>query len=198
MSLIVRRGVDTMNRRLEEVASQSLQRVADVDRDGLVLRLDPLPLLLGVQDLQSSDRLAEEKRDAAQISVAWRVELADLLMNLRRARRIMHVAKMVFTLDVVLVLFDELIFVGEFEYDGEEAEKLDDYFVVAFSAESFDFFDVILQNRRLCTLVVAVELGDVVDLDRVGNSLRESDGLANLLPNQHMDAGTYFLSPAGR
>ena len=198
MSLIVRRGVDTMNRRLEEVASQSLQRVADVDRDGLVLRLDPLPLLLGVQDLQSSDRLAEEKRDAAQISVAWRVELADLLMNLRRARRIVHVAKMVFTLDVVLVLFDELIFVGEFEYDGEEAEKLDDYFVVALSAESFDFFDVILQNRRLCTLVVAVELGDVVDLDRVGNSLRESDGLANLLPNQHMDAGTYFLSPAGR
>ena len=162
-------------------ASQSLQRVADVDRDGLVLRLDPLPLLLRVQDLQSSDRLAEEKRDAAQVSVAWRVELADLLMNLRRARRIVHVAKMVFTLDVVLVLFDELIFVGEFEYDGEEAEKLDDYFVVAFSAESFDFFDVILQNRRLCTLVVAVELGDVVDLDRVGNSLRESDGLANVL-----------------
>ena len=67
------------------------------------------------------------------------------------------------------------------EGDGEEAEKLDDYFVVAFSAESFDFFDVILQNRRLCTLVVAVELGDVVDLDRVGNSLRESDGLANVL-----------------
>ena len=51
MSLIVRWGVDAMDRRLEEVASQSLQRVADVDRDGLVLRLDPLPLLLGVQDL---------------------------------------------------------------------------------------------------------------------------------------------------
>ena len=76
--------------------------------------------------------------------MAWRVELADLLMNLRRARRIMHVAKMVFTLDVVLVLFDELIFVGEFEYDGEEAEELDDDFVVALSAEGFDFFDVVL------------------------------------------------------
>ena len=113
--------------------------------------------------------------------MAWRVELADLLMNLRRARRIMHVAKMVFTLDVVLVLFDELIFVGEFEYDGEEAEKLDDYFVVALSAESFDFFDVILQNRRLCTLVVAVELGDVIDLDRVGDSLSESGWSADAL-----------------
>ena len=71
MSLIVRRGVDTMNRRLEEVASQSLQRVADVDRDGLVLRLDPLPLLLRVQDLQSGNRLAEEKFDASEISVTW-------------------------------------------------------------------------------------------------------------------------------
>jgi hypothetical protein len=144
MGLIIRRGVDAMNRRLEEVASQSLQRVADVDRDGLVLRLDPLPLLLRVQNLQSSNWLAEEKRDTAQVSVAWRVEFADLLVNLRGARRIVHVAKMVFTLDVVLMLFDELVFVGEFENDGEEAEELDDDFVVALSAEGFDFFDVVL------------------------------------------------------
>ena len=144
MSLIVRRGVDTMNRRLEEVASQSLQRVADVDRDGLVLRLDPLPLLLRIQNLQSSNGLAEEMRDTAQVGVTRRVELANLLVNLRRARRIVHVAKMIFTLDVVFVLFDELVFVGEFEDDGEEAEKLDDYFIVALSAEGFDFFDVVL------------------------------------------------------
>jgi hypothetical protein len=114
MSLIIRRGMDAMNRGLKEVASQSLQSVANVDRDSLVLRLDPLPLLLRIQNLQSSNWLAEEKRDTAQVSVAWRVELADLLVNLRRARRIVHVAKMVFTLDVVLMLFDELVFVGEF------------------------------------------------------------------------------------
>jgi hypothetical protein len=144
MGLIIRRGVDAMNRRLEEVASQSLQRVADVDCDSLVLRLDPLPLLLRIQNLQSSNRLAEEKRDTAQVSVTRRVELANLLVNLRRARRIVHVAKMVFTLDVVFVLFDELVFVGEFEDDGEEAEKLDDYFIVALSAEGFDFLDVVL------------------------------------------------------
>jgi hypothetical protein len=133
-----------MNRRLEEVASQSLQSVANIDRDSLVLRLDPLPLLLRVQNLQSSDGLAEEKRNATQVSVAWRVQLADLLVDFWRARRIVHVAEVVFAFDVVLMLFDELIFVGQFENDGEEAQELDDDFVVALSAEGFDLFDVVL------------------------------------------------------
>lgn len=106
MSLIIRRRVNTMDRRLEEVTSQSLQSVADVDRDGLVLRLDPLPLLLRVQDLQSSDGLAEEKRDTAQVGVAWRVELADLLVDFGGARCVVHIAEVVFAFDVVLVVFD--------------------------------------------------------------------------------------------
>jgi hypothetical protein len=59
VSLVVRRRVDAVDRRLEEVASKSLQCVADVDCYCLVLGLNPLPLLLRVQDLQSSDRLAE-------------------------------------------------------------------------------------------------------------------------------------------
>ena len=68
MSLIVRRGVDTMNRRLEEVASQSLQRVADVDRDGLVLRLDPLPLVVDwVPDLERGDGLTEEEGETPEV-----------------------------------------------------------------------------------------------------------------------------------
>ena len=102
-------------------------------------------------------------------------------IELRRTGSVVHISEMILSLDIVLVVFDQLIFVGKLEDDGEEAEKLDDYFVVALSAESFDFFDVILQNRRLCTLVVAVELGDVVDLDRVGDSLSESGWSADAL-----------------
>ena len=71
VSLVIGRRVDAVNGRFEEVPSQSLQRVADVDRDCLVLRLDPLPLLLRVQDLQSGNRLAEEKCDTSEISVTW-------------------------------------------------------------------------------------------------------------------------------
>lgn len=198
MSLIVRRRVNAMNRRLEEVARQSLQRVADVDRDGLVLRLDPLPLLLRVQDLQSSDGLAEEKRDAAQVGVAWRVELADLLVDFWGAGGVVHVAEVVFAFDVVLVVFDELVFVGQFEDDGEEAEKFDNYFVVALSAEGFDLFDVVLQDRGLCTLVVAIEFGDVENLNIIFDGLGESELSAKFLEDQHADVETYCLSPAGR
>ena len=124
VSLVVRRCVDAVDGRLEEVSSQSLQRIADVDSDGLVLRLDPLPLLLRVQDLQSGNGLAEEKCDASKISVTWRVKLADLRVELRRASSVVHVSEMIFSLDVVLVVFDQLIFIGEFEDDGKEAKEL--------------------------------------------------------------------------
>jgi hypothetical protein len=40
------------------------------------------------------------------------------------------------------VVADELVFVGEFEEDCEEAEEFLDDFGVAFSAEGFDFSDV--------------------------------------------------------
>ena len=173
MGLIVRRGVYAVDRRLEEVARQSLQSVADVDRDGLVLRLDPLPLSLRVQNLQSSDGLAEEKRDASQVGVAWRVELTDLLVDFWGAGCVVHVAEVVFACDVVLVVSDELVFVRQFEDDGEEAEELNDYFAVALSAEGFDLFDVVLQDRRLWTLVVAVELGEVVNLNIIIDGLGE-------------------------
>ena len=159
VGLIVWRRVYAMDRGLEEVTRQSLQSVADVDRDGLVLRLDPFPLLLRVQDLQSSDRLAEEKRDAAQVCVTGRVELADLLVQIGRAGCVVHVAEVVFAFDIVLMVSDELVLVGQFENDGKESKELDDYLIVALPAESFDFFDVIVQDRRLCTLVVAIEFG---------------------------------------
>lgn len=44
----------------------------------------------------------------------------------------MHITEMIFSLDVVLVVTHELIFVGEFKEDSEEPEKLFDYFCVAF------------------------------------------------------------------
>jgi hypothetical protein len=198
MSLVVRWRVNAVDRRLEEVARQSLQRVADVYRDGFVLRLDPLPLLLRVQDLQSSDWLTEQERDAAQVGVAWRVELADLLVDFRGAGGVVHVAEVVFAFDVVLVVLDELVFVGQFEDDGEEAEELDDYFIVALAAEGLDLFDVVLQDRRLCTLVVTIEFGDVENLNIVFDSLGESGLSAEDLEDRHAVVETYCLNPAGR
>lgn len=64
--------------------------------------------------------------------MAGAVELADLFVLLWAARGIVHVAQVVFARDVVLVVADELVLVREFEENGEEAEKLLDYFGVAF------------------------------------------------------------------
>jgi hypothetical protein len=49
-----------------------------------------------------------------------------------------HVSEVVLSLDVVLVVAHELLFVGEFEEDGEEAEEFFDYFCVAFLMKSMD------------------------------------------------------------
>lgn len=174
VSLIVRWGVYAVHTRLEVVTSQSLESVADVDGNSLVLRLNPLPLVLRVQNLQSSDGLSEKKRDTAEISVARRVKLADLAVQLWRASLVMHVAEVIFALHIVLVVFDELVFVFELKDDGEETEELHYDEVVTLPAECFDLLDVFLENWRLSTLVVAVEFGEVVDLDVVLDGLGES------------------------
>lgn len=86
----------------------------------------------------------------------------------------MHVTEVVFALDIVLVVFDELVLIRELEDDCEETEELDDDFVVALPAETFDLFDVVLEDRRLSPLMVAIKFGEVVDLDVVLDSLGES------------------------
>lgn len=191
MGLIIGRRVYAMHTRLEIVTSERLKSVADVDGDSLILRLDPLPLLLRVQDLQSSDWLPEKQRDTSEISVSWRVELADLTVQLRRAGGVVHIAEMILALDIVLVLLDELVFVFEFENDGKETQKLHYDKIVTFPAEGFDLFDMVFQERRLGTLVVAIELGKVVDLDVVLYSVGESDGLVANTANNRI--GVYAL-----
>lgn len=51
---------------------------------------------------------------------------------------------------------------------------------MALSTEGFDLLDVILQDRRLCTLVVAVELREVVNLHIVRDSVGESGWSAEI------------------
>jgi hypothetical protein len=84
-----------------------------------------------------------------------------------------HVPEVVFALHVVDVIFDQLVLIGKLEDDGEEAQELVYNFFVALPAEVLDFLDVVLQNRRLSTLVVSVEFGEVVDLDVVDDRFRE-------------------------
>jgi hypothetical protein len=74
--------------------------------------------------------------------MAGAIQVADKFILFGAARGIVHIPQVVFPLDVVLVVADELVFVGEFEEDGEEAEEFRNDFGVAFAAEGFDFGDV--------------------------------------------------------
>lgn len=134
MSLVRGRSMHTVDARLDQSSSQSRERITGVDGDGAVLGLDPLPVALRVEDLQSGNRLAEQKRDGAQVGVAGRVELSNLRVVLGAPGSVVHVAKVVLSLDVVVMFADELVLVGELEENSEEAEELDDYFAVAFLA----------------------------------------------------------------
>lgn len=132
MCLVGRRRVDAVDARLDVAARERREGVARVDRDGAVLRLDPFPAALGVENLQGRDGLPEQQRQRAQVRVPGNVELGQALVLLGAARRVVHVAQVVLALDVVLVVPDQLVLVGELEQDGEQAQELDYYLFVAF------------------------------------------------------------------
>jgi hypothetical protein len=111
--------------------------------------------------------------------VTWRIELADLCVELWRTSSIVHVPEMVFAFHVVNVILDQLVSIGKLEDDGKEAEELIHDFFVALPAEILDLLDVVLQNGRLNTLVVSIEFGKIVDLDVVDDRFRESERSAD-------------------
>lgn len=130
MRLVLRGRVHAVHAALEVPARERAQGVADVHRDGGVLRLDPLPLVLRVQDLQGRDGLAEEQREGPEVGVARHVHAAHLLVLLRAPRRVVHVAQVVLAFLVVEVVLDELLLVLELQEDGEDAEESEEDFLV--------------------------------------------------------------------
>lgn len=187
----------TMDTRLDETTRQSSQGITGVNRDGPVLRTHPLPLALGVEDLQRGNRLAEEKSEGSQVCMAGAIQIAYVFVDFLAARCVVHVAKVVFAFDIVLMVTDELVFVWELEENGEETEEFLDYFRVAFlcllvflsfkyvegvyyPAEVLDFFQVIHQNGGLLSLMVSIELGDVVYLhvilDTISKAIQSAFG----------------------
>lgn len=121
-----------MDTRLDKATSQSRQGITGIDRDGSILRTHPLPLAFGIEDLQCGYWLAEKKSDRSQVCVTGTVQIADLFVFVYAARRVVHVAEMVFAFGFILMIADELVFVWEPEKDGEETEELLNHFRVAF------------------------------------------------------------------
>lgn len=108
--LVRGRSMHAMHARLDVPARQRRQRVARVDGDGRVLRLDPLPLAFRVENLQRTHRLSEQQRYAAQVRMAGAVQLAHFLVVLGAARCVVHVPQVVLALVVVEMVTYELVF----------------------------------------------------------------------------------------
>lgn len=104
--LVRGRRVHAVHAGLDQPARQRSQRVARVDRDGAVLRLDPLPLARRVLDLQRRYRLSEQQRHRAKVRVPRPVQVADQLVLLGAPRRVVHVAQMVLPLYIVQMVPD--------------------------------------------------------------------------------------------
>lgn len=121
-----------MNTRLDKSTRQSRQSITSINSDGPILGLDPFPLTLRVEDLQCCHRLTEQECQGAQVCVSGDVQGAKLLVFFLATGGVVHITEVVFSLDIVLVGANELVFVREFEEDCEEAEELDYDFIVTF------------------------------------------------------------------
>lgn len=76
---------------------------------------------------------------------------------------------MIFAKVVVNMVFDEELLV-DFKKKSKELQQFDNDLGVTLATESLNLFDVVLEHGRLLTLMVAIELGNVVDLDVVCDS----------------------------
>jgi hypothetical protein len=171
--LVIRRSVDAVNARLQVSTSHSRKCITNIDRDGLILRLHPLPLTLRVLDLQRRDRLSVQKGYRPKVCMARRVKISNSMILFDTPGGVMHVPHMILALDVILMLTDELVFVWELQDDGEELEELDYDFLMALPAEVCDLVDMFLEHRWLGSLVVPIELRNVVDLNVVPDGICE-------------------------
>ena len=155
-------------------ARQCCQRIAGVDGDGSILRLDPFPVALGVEDLECGYRLAEEQSHATKIGVAGTVKLSHFLVLFRSTRGVVHITEMILAAVIVKVILDELFFIGQLKQQSEEAQQLHHDLRVTLAAKLFNLLDVGLQHIGLCTLVEAIEFRKVVHLDVVDNTRRKA------------------------
>lgn len=122
MRLVCGWGVDSVDARFDQTASESRQGIAGVDRDSSILWTYPFPFSLRVEDLESSHGLSEEQCHGSKIGMTGAVQASDFLVLLFAACSIVHVAKVILSFDVILVVTDELVFIGKLEQNCEETE----------------------------------------------------------------------------
>ena len=123
MLLVLGRDGNPMDGALDVVGGEQVESVTGVDGQGRILGFDPLPFSTRVVlDLKTGNGLTEEESPASEIGMATSDEFAKFGVLFGGEPVVLHVAKVIFTLDLVLVTTGEIV-LWKFEGDGEQDVK---------------------------------------------------------------------------
>lgn len=162
--LVLGRPDDAVHRAPEVPAAQELERVGDVDDDGIPRRPDVPPLALGRLHLQARDRLVEQERERVVVGMPPRPDVAPRGVLAPRPGEVLHVAQVLEPLGVVAVPPDEEVLVVQLQHAREEPEEGEEEPVVDLEGEGPDLVPVVPDDLGVGPLVLGRELGDVVPL----------------------------------
>lgn len=85
---------------------------------------------------------------------------------------VVHIAQMVFSKVIVNMILDKKLLI-DFQQEGEQPQQLNHNFGMTLTTEGLDLIDVVLEDRRMFTLMMPIKLGKVVDLDVVRDTRGE-------------------------
>lgn len=82
----------TVDTRFDQTARESCQGITGIYGNSSILRPHPLPITLGVKNLQSCYRLAEKEGDCAEIGMSGAIQTSDFIVLLSTACCVVHIA----------------------------------------------------------------------------------------------------------
>lgn len=166
VGLVLGRAHDAVHRALEEAAAEELERVGDVDDDGITRAPNVPPAPAGHLDLEPRDGLVEEEGQGVVVGVPSGPDVAAPGVVGAGARVVAHVAQVLEPLGVVAVAGGEVLVVAELEGGGEEAQEGQQQAVVDGAREAPDLVPVVEDWARVGApqSVLGRELGEVVAL----------------------------------
>jgi len=118
--LVSGRDCNPMDGALDIVGGEQVESVTSVDSEGRILGFDPLPVATRVVfDLETSDGLTEEESPASEVGMTTNDNFSKFGVLFGGVLVVLHIAKMVFTLDLILVAAGEIA-LGKLEGDGKQ------------------------------------------------------------------------------
>ena len=120
MLLVFGRDGNPVDGALDIVGGEQVESITGVDSKGRILGFDPLPLATRVVlNLKTGNGLTEEKSPASEVGMTANDEFTKSRVLFGCELVVLHIAKVVFTLDLVLVAACEII-LGKLEGDCKQ------------------------------------------------------------------------------